>query len=289
MTSAGHRVLGIVLAGAALLDGSFAQSSASSKPARKPDHTGVTIVGEWHHILAGHTPYHRSPAAFLKDLERLDRLGFRPVTAHAWLTGTMHLPKGASPVVMTFDDSHPDQFLLRQDGTVDPKCGVGIWLAFAKTHPEFPVRGTFFVLPEMWGQPEWVGTKLKMLRGWGSEVANHTINHLPLRAQSDARVKREVAEAAFRLGRLGVKGPYDLAYPYGSTPRHYLMLKGFKYKSRRIVVPAAFIAGSNPSPPPGSKRFSRFRIPRIQAIKGENGLDFWLDLVAKGKVKPYVQ
>ena len=286
MTSAGHWALGIVLGGAALL-GSGANATASAT--RPANHKGLVFVAEYHHIGPGGTNYDRSPTAFRSDLERLDRMGFRPVTARAWLSGRMSLPKGTSPVVMTFDDSQPDQFRLLDDGTVDPRCGVGLWLAFAKAHPEFPVRATFFVLPVMWGQPKWVGTKLRRLRGWGSEVANHTVSHVPLRAQTDARVEREIGGGAIRLAKLGEKGPFDLAYPYGSTPRHLKLMKGLRYKGRRIVVASAFIAGANPSPMPGAKRFSRYRIPRVQAIKGRYGLDFWLDRVAKGKVKPYVQ
>lgn len=202
----------------------------------------------------------------------------------------MALPKGASPVVMTFDDSHHDQFHLLKNGTVDPKCAVGIWLAFAKTHPEFPVRATFFAIPTMmWGQPEWVETKLKLLRGWGSEVANHTLTHPDLSRVGDARVVREIGGCAVALERMGVRGPIDFAYPYGAFPRHLGVLKGFKCKKRRIVVAAAFAAGAGPSPMPGAKGFSRYLIPRIQPVPGVDGLAYWLDRIAKGRVKPYVQ
>ena len=253
---------------------------------RPENHKGMTLVGEWHHIGIGKTTMHRSPKEFRADLERLDKLGFRPVTAKDWLSGTMDLAKGASPVVMTFDDANPDQFQLLPDGTVDPTCGVGIWLDFAKTHPDFPVKATFFVLPTMWGQPKEVGKKLAMLHDWGCEVANHTITHVPLRHQTDDRVRKEIGDAALALAKLGEKGPYNLAYPLGSTPKNIGMLKGFPYKAGRITVASGFLVGSNPSatPPP-----DLYHIPRIQATKGDYGLDYWLDKVEKGKVKVYVE
>lgn len=257
---------------------------------RKPNHHGVVFVGEWHHIEPGKGPMFRTAGQFTADLARLDKMGFRPVTARDWLAGKMHLPKGTSPVVMTFDDSHHDQLRLLKNGQVDPRCGVGVWQAFAKIHPEFPVRATFFVLPPvLWGQPEWNGRKLKLLRAWGCEVANHTMNHPDLRRVSDARVQREIGGCALALEKLGEKGPFTFAYPYGSTPRRRKFLSGFTYKKHRVVVSAAFIAGAGPSPMPGAKGFSRYLIPRIQPVSGENGLAWWLDRVAKGKVKPYVE
>ncbi len=116
-------------------------------------------MGEWHHVEPGRGPMFRTPRQFLADLARLDRMGFRPVTARDWLTGRMCLPKGASPVVMTFDDSFQDQFRLLENGAVD------LWQNFAKKHPEFPVKVTFFAVPTvMWSQPKWTPRKLKLLR-----------------------------------------------------------------------------------------------------------------------------
>ncbi len=315
MTNAGHRALGIVLAGALLAacgkkekvfeaDGhgglavpapklpvqkatpSTPQAPATSRP---PNHKGVAFVPEYHHVAIGKTSYHRSPDAFRKDLERLDKIGFRPVTARDWLAGKMNLAKGATPAVMTFDDADGDQFKLLDDGTVDPNCAVGIWLAFAKIHPEFPVRATFFVLPTMWEQPKWVQKKLEMLRGWGCEVANHTITHVALRHQTDERVKKEIGDAAIALAKLGENGPFDLAYPLGSTPKNLAMLKGFPYKSGRITVASGFLVGADPAPMPDSPKFSLYKIPRIQATTGPFGLDDWLDKTERGKVKLYVE
>ena len=257
---------------------------------RPANHQGVVLVGEWHHVERVKGPMFRTPKAFLADLERLDRLGFRPVTARAWLTGKMNLPKGASPVVITFDDSHHDQFRLRDDGSVDPKCAVGLWLGFAKTHPAFPVRATFFAVSTMmWAQPKWVGRKLELLRGWGSEVANHTVNHPNLARVGDARVKAEIGGCTLALEKLGVHGPFTFAYPYGSLPRDRRLMRGFTYKRRKITLLGAFLAGSKPSPMPGAKGFSRYAIPRVLASDERGGLNDWLDRIEKGKVKPYVQ
>ena len=287
MTNVRHRGLAIVLGTAALCGQGFGNVELPKRPA---DHKGVVIVGEWHHVERVKGPMFRTPKEFLGDLDRLNRMGFRPVTARAWLAGKMNLPKGASPVVVTFDDSHHDQFRLLKDGSVDPKCAVGLWQTYAKKHPEFPVKATFFVVSTMmWAQPEWVGRKLALLRKWGCEVANHTVNHPDLRRVGVSRLRNEIGGCALALEKKGERGPFDFAYPYGSVPRSLKPLRGFVYKKRRIVPNAAFLAGSGPSPMPGAKGFNRLLIPRILASGGRGGLNDWLDRVEKGKVRLYVQ
>ncbi|CAN5644020.1 hypothetical protein BH11ARM2_BH11ARM2_11290 [soil metagenome] len=242
-------------------------------------------MGEWHHILEGKTTMHRSPAAFRKDLERLYKDGFRPVTVSEYLTDKMDLPPGASPVVMTFDDSNPSQFKMNPDGSVDPECGIGIWQAFAKEHPDFPVHGTFFVLPDvMWTQPKFVTQKVKMLEGMGSELANHTMTHPILRKLSDAKATAEIVDATARLRKLGVQGPVSLALPFGVSPKNKTIVKTLVDKGELSGV---FLVGANPAPPPD--KLALTRIPRIQAYDGPYGLKDWLDQFEKGKVKVYVE
>lgn len=245
----------------------------------------MVFVGEWHHIEKGKTTMHRDPKDFRKDLERLYKDGFRPVTATEYLTGKMDLPPGASPVVMTFDDSNPSQFQLKPDGTVDPECGIGIWQAFAQEHPDFPVHGTFYVLPDvMWGQPKMVEGKVKMLKEMGSELANHTMSHPILRKLSDAKATSEITDANARLRKFGVEGPISLALPFGVSPRNKKLVPGLIEKGE---LSAAFLVGANPAPPPGKIKFAG--VPRIQAYDGPYGLKEWLDKFEKGNVTVYVE
>lgn len=240
----------------------------------------------YHHLGDSKNPMFRSVAAFKNDLDRLDKMGFRPVTASEWLGGKMNLPAGASPAVMTFDDSNPDQFRLKEDGALDPNCMMGLWSTFAKTHPEFPIRATFFVLPDvMFGQPHMVRTKLDLLKKWGCEVANHTVHHLTLRKCSDAKVMQEIGVAAKLLG----DGTAPLALPNGSSPTNKALLKGFDWQGMRVQPSGVFLVGAEPAPSIEDGKFNRYAVPRIQANDGELGLTFWLDRLAEGKVQVYVQ
>ena len=251
---------------------------------RKPNHDGVVFVAEWHQIRDGKNAMFRSAKSFRADLERLHRMGFRPVTATQYLTGRMDLAPGASPVVMTFDDSPKSQFALLPGGTIDPACAVGIWADFANAHPDFPVRATFFVLPDtMFGQPKMLERKLAMLKEWGCEIANHTVTHRSLRSLSPAAVTKELADANAALTRHGANGPYPMALPMGISPRDRKLLD-------RRDLSGVFLVGANPAPPPGPRlQAVRTKIPRIQAYDGELSLNEWLDQAIKGRVRPYVE
>jgi hypothetical protein len=243
----------------------------------------------YHHIGVRRNNMFRSAKSFTHDLERLDAMGFRPVTATEWLDDRMNLPPGASPVVMTFDDSHPDQLRLLKNGTLDPTCMMGVWQTFTKTHPEFPMKATFFVLPDLFGQRRFKGKKLKLISDWGCELANHSLTHPHLNKLSDDKVKKELAGAADKLAKLGVTLPSPMALPYGDPPRNRKLLKGFDWKGHHYSFSGVFYAGGNPTSSTHAKHFKSTVIARVECSPTRFGIKFWLDQVAKGKVKLYVQ
>jgi hypothetical protein len=250
---------------------------------------GRVFVVEYHHIQAKKGDMYRSPKEFRQDLERLYKLGFRPCTVSQYLDDKMDMPPGATPAVFTFDDSNPSQLQLRPDGSVDPNCGVGIWMDFAKEHPDFPVRATFYVLPDvMWGQPKMLDKKLAVLKELGCEMGSHTVTHPILRKLSDEKVKEEFAGAIDHLEKLGVPQPVSLALPFGVSPKNKALTHEFDYKGKHYTMKAAFLVGAEPAPAPTDPKLDRYRIPRIQAYNGVCSLNEWLDKLEKGQVKPYV-
>jgi peptidoglycan/xylan/chitin deacetylase (PgdA/CDA1 family) len=257
----------------------------SSRAANK---NGSVFIVEYHHIRVGKTTMERAPADFERDLERMYKLGFRPIRMTDYLDGKIDVPPGASPVVFTFDDANPSQIQLKSDGTLDPACGLGMMKSFSGKHPDFPPIATFFVLPQMWGQPGTAAAKVRILEELGGELGNHTVTHPNLKKLSDEQVKRELAGGAALLSKFGSKGPNIFAMPLGISPKNKDLLKGFEFGGFRMKIRAAFLVGANPAPIPGSSNFDPYRIPRIQACKGPFGLDDWLDRVEKGSVKPYV-
>jgi len=276
-------------------------ASGSSKPTKHKENVirvtkraanldGRVFVAEYHHIRAGKGDMYRTPKQFKDDLQSFYDLGFRPVLASEFLENKMPLPAGASPIVITFDDSMPTQLQLRDDGSVDPTCAVGIWQSFAKEHPDFPVRATFFILADhLWTTNESDPRKPKLLRDLGCEFANHTISHPQLRRLSDARVKSELGTANEKLVELGQPMPVSMALPYGIFPKNRALLKGFDWKGKHVAFTGVFLSGAQPSRSPNDPKFNRLRIPRILATPVKFGLDYWLKELKEGRVRPYVQ
>lgn len=260
------------------------RTRVSSRP-ENPN--GVVFIAEYHHIREGKSTMERSGKLLRRDLERLYKLGFRPINVTQYLSGKFDLPSGASPVILTFDDANPSQVVMTPDGKLDPECGLGILEAFSKEHPDFPPKAVFFVLPELWGQPSLRAKKVELIQSWGGEVANHTITHPNLSKLSDQKVKEEIL-GSYKLLEPYLGKPNYLALPLGISPKNKSLLRSFDEGGRNYQLDAVFLVGANPAPTPGSPKFDKYRIPRIQACEGPYGLDDWLTKLEKGQVKPYV-
>lgn len=263
-----------------------------SRPARVSDRPaysqGDVLIVEYHKIAAEEARWDRSRKRFRADLERMYAMGFRPVTVGEYLDGKMPLPPGASPIVFTFDDSHPSQFRLLDDGSIDPDCAVGIWRAFAEKHPDFPVRATFYILPPTpWGQPKHLAAKFALLKEWGCELGSHTVTHTSLKKLDDEGVKRELAGAIEFIESAGFRCR-TIALPYGISPKDERLLRGFEYQGKRYAMEGALLVGANPARSFTASARDPFRLPRIQGIEGDMGITYWLDQVERGQVKPFV-
>src|SRR2546423_5219140 len=120
---------------------------------------------------------------FKAQLEKMYEAGWYPVNMRDALTAHMDVPAGKIPVVLTFDDGRGTQFYYRKDGSMDPNCAVAIMEEFHSTHPDWPLRGTFYLLPRSkWNpapfyQERSAGKKLQHLLDDGFELANHSTTH----------------------------------------------------------------------------------------------------------------
>lgn len=216
-------------------------------------------------------------------------MGFRPVTLGDYLDNRMDLAPGASPIVITFDDSTQSQFSMLPNGQIDPNSAIGAWKEFAEKHSDFPILASFYVLPPVpWGQKDHLPKKLAFLQQWGCEIGSHTISHTSLKKLSEEQAKQELAGSIEFVRGLG----FDcraLSLPYGISPKNATLLRKFVYNGKAYSLDGCLLVGANPAPSPTSDKFDPYRIPRIQGIDGPYGVTYWLDKVAKGEVEPYVQ
>lgn len=263
---------------------------ASARVTKRPGNRMGSVLVLMYHRTGPEEKYMvRSTKKFRADLTRLYRLGYRPVTLAEYASNSMPLPRGASPVVITFDDSDPSQFALKSDGSVDPNCMVGIWRSFEKKYPDFPVRGTFFILPNgPFGQRKLAQRKLNLLRTWGSEIGSHTMTHSNMSKLTDEQVRHELGKSFDLIGSFGFE-PTSMALPYGILPQNRDLLKGFVYKGKTYRYWNVVLAGAAPAPSPMSPSFNSLRIQRVQAYDGLYGINYWLNYNKKYPGKPYVQ
>ena len=227
-----------------------------------------------------------APATLRRQLQGMYDAGWYPVNMRDLLSARLSVPKGKTPVVLTFDDARPSQYRTLPSGKIDPNCAVGILEAFHLTHPDWPRRATFYVLPESsyngvpFDQDGLETSKLRFLVRSGYELANHTTSHRSLADLPPHTLRWEMAFST-RYFRRQVPGleMQTMALPYGIAPRdpslwHYLLRGaqgGTRYRHRCILL-----AKGGPSFAPVDSRFDITRIPRIVSAPGE--IEHWFTL-----------
>ena len=258
----------------------------------EPNELGVVPVLMYHQLLAdGGGVYDLTPDEFRAELERLHEAGYRPVTASALATGKIDLPRGATPVVLTFDDSTTSQAALLPNGRIDPESAVGIMLEFARDHADFRPAGTFYVNRAPFGADPRAGELVKRLLALGFELGNHTLDHVRLDELSDEGVQRQIVLGNRLIRELAPDAEIaTIALPFGLLPgRRELALSG-SWDGEDYEFAGAFLAGAEPSPSPISRSFEPGEIPRIRTDPADllNGSSDWLARLEANPALRYV-
>jgi hypothetical protein len=270
---------------------SLARAQAPA-PARPPNPLGRIPILEYHLIADRDSRWGRSRDGFRRDLQLLYDRGYRPITVAQLVDGDIALPPGISPVVITFDDASPGQFrYVERDGKleIDPASGVGIWLDFAKRHPDWPLRATFCLLPAasaghaFFGdrgidgqQTAWRFPKLRFLAEQGFELCGHTLWHANLATLSDAAVQEQIARSIVAIDS-AVPGyrVRTFALPLGIWPKNRELAHQGSWRDPKSGKTIAYrfdaileVAGP-PARSPRAPGFDPLRLPRIQVV-GDN-------------------
>lgn len=233
-------------------------------------------VLEYHLIQRPEARWSRTPENFRQDLEWLYAHNYYPFNLRDLLNNFKDLPKGKTPVILTFDDSSSSQFRYFPGGKLDPECAVGMIKAFHDKHPkEWPLRATFFILIEtnnpdrnLFGQPEYTQKKLRQLADWGMEVASHTYSHERLSQVSPDFARYALSRAAKKLKDLSGQEIVSLATPMGLYPTDEAIFKGKYQKIDYDFKLVGEVAGGM-QVPPTSPKFNPYHIHRIQTISSE--------------------
>jgi len=256
----------------------------------RPNEAGMVPILEYHEIGGKEAWMVRSKSNFNRDLNRLYREGYRPITMAEYLSNRINLPPGKSPIVLTFDDSRGTQFRYGPHGALDPDCAVAVLKRFHEKHTDFAMKATFFVLPICpFDQPPSAVKKLRSLVAMGFDIGNHTLRHWLLHRLSDKVAEREIGGGAAMLHKLIPKATIDtLAFPGGNPPRNSRIIAEGHFQGFHYVNRAGFLAYGEPAPAPAARHQDRMHIRRIVACEDACGITYWLDLIRRGEVKRYV-
>jgi hypothetical protein len=244
----------------------FATQTPATTGTAKPDELGVVPVLMHHQIRLHGSSYDLTPSQLLGELTRLWRDGFYPVRAEDLVTGRMNVPKGKSPVVMTFDDADNNQVGFLPNGSLDPNTGIGIMAAFAKAHPGFPAVATFYVPRNAFeGNGSTPGKTLRWLVEHGFELGNHTRDHVAFDAVDATEVQRQLVLGNHVLSdRVPGYRAQTMALPAGVFPTPRSLARHGSWHGQSYRFAGVFLAGAEPAPSPFSKKFNPGAIPRIR-------------------------
>src|SRR5262249_6253916 len=99
LTRSRARLVGLVVAGLAVA------RLAVAAELLPPNPLGRVMILEYHKIDRPEGRWTRTPESFRRDLARFWERGYRLVALNDYLDGTVVLPRGTTPLILTFDDS----------------------------------------------------------------------------------------------------------------------------------------------------------------------------------------
>ena len=248
----------------------------------KPNEVGrIPIL--MYHSIAESGKYDRrglniSAATFRRQLEMMRNAGWYPVNMREVLTAHLNVPLGKTPVVLTFDDSRESQVRFLPNKKLSPICALGVMEAFHSKYPDWPLAGTFYVLPgSRWnpvpfGQKGKEQIKLARLLKEGFEIGNHTYTHRFMGKMNASDVQWEMTSSIRAIRAVCPQATMDtMALPYGEAPdnpttRKFILdgeREGIKYSNRCILR-----AWGEPSYPFTDRRFNPQHVERVGAEPG---------------------
>lgn len=228
----------------------------------------------WHAIadLAGDRviePYGVPPEIFRRQLEALERAGWRFVSAEEalrCLQGRGGLPR--RPVLLTFDDGYRD---LQE--TVLPL----LWERGAPAVVFAVSRRTTNDWDQALGArplPLLDASGLRALAHQGFEIGAHSRTHRRLIRLPEDEIREEVAGSRADLEAAGLPPPRLFAWPYGERNE----------AARAAAREAGYEAAFTVTPGLARPERDRFQVPRIEVLRGDQGWRFLLKVALAGRV-----
>jgi peptidoglycan/xylan/chitin deacetylase (PgdA/CDA1 family) len=262
----------------------------------EPDETGKVYVIMFHDFVSEYNPdsdnaYRMKLLEFRALLQRLYDMHFRPVSMTDFINNDINIPKGAIPVIFTFDDGWSGQFNLIKENdklVVNPESAVGVMEEFSLNHEDFESNGLFFIYLNYFGLFSGEGTmeeRLRYLVDNGYELGNHTFMHNNLRNLDKEEIEESIGRNQYEL--MNYLKDYDMKFfspPGGGFPKKEYMDVLYKGNYGNIDYNhiASFKAGWQPCYSSGHIKFDyrfveRIRSPGEKPVEGD--ANWWLDRI----------
>lgn len=266
----------------------------------QPNESGKIIVAMFHNFIETYDSnqkmstntkrYTNTLDAFEDLLQTLYDKGYRLINMNDYLQNNIQIAAGYIPMVFTFDDGTAGQFnLVEENGELvaNKRCAVGVMEAFHKKHPDFGLKGTFYVNlgDSVFPGKGTVEERLQYLIQAGFEIGNHTLNHIDLKAdgKTKEKVEEQVGGNQKKIAELipGYKMT-SLALPLGNTTQDETLRKSVAkgtYQGTEYENSAIMLVGWDPALPPNRIGYNPLKTPRVRVtgLLNEDGdLDWWL-------------
>jgi len=241
----------------------------------------------------------RSFSDFKKDLNTLYEKNYYPINMSEYISGKFEVPYGKTPVVLTFDDGTAGQLSFEWVDdvlTVKKDTAVKVYQDFVKEHPDFPMKGTFYIMStNFFGAKGTLKQRLEYLISQGFEIGNQTQNHYALQnADSAEKVREEVGGLAKFVDEL-IPGYTISSFspPGGSMTKKYAehvysgTFEGFNYENKGIVL----LYSSKPALSPINSELDLKKISRVRVRGNEkinNDFDYWIEYFDEHPEERYV-
>ncbi|MGI6777702.1 MAG: polysaccharide deacetylase family protein [Acetivibrionales bacterium] len=262
----------------------------------RPNEVGKIMVVMFHNFIeeykTGDKEYTTTFQDFRELLQTLYDKDYRLINVGDYLNNDISVPAGCIPMIFTFDDGTSGQFnLVEENGKLvaNPQSAVGIMEEFNKDHPDFGLKGTFYVnlgLNTFEGEGT-LGERMKYLTEKGFEIGNHTLTHIMLnQVKSAETIQKEIGGNQKKMYELipGYK-MVSFSLPYGLPSEE---LKQYVYKGEYEGVKyenlAVMEVGWDPALSPVSKDFNPLSTHRVRASGIEPvdaDLAWWLERLSR--------
>ncbi|MDP4180520.1 MAG: polysaccharide deacetylase family protein [Bacillota bacterium] len=265
----------------------------------KPNEMGKIMVVMFHNFVESFTPTKYDKGEYTTTFDSFKQLlgdlydkGYRLISMNDYLNNNINVPAGCIPMVFTFDDGSAGQFNLVKSGdalVANSKSAVGIMEEFNKTHPDFGLKGTFFVNlgGETFNGEGALPERLKYLVDKGFDIGNHTLTHVHLNEIKSAdKIEEEIGGNQKKMLELVPGYKFNtFSLPFGQPTKSlqgYVVkgsYQGVDYENQVIVE-----VGWDPTYSPISKSFNPLSTHRVRAsgIKPVDAdLAWWLKNLSK--------